>query len=311
MPSTGYAITNIFAAQTGPLPLAQLDANFTQVANKLNDLSTPSNYFADSSGVSNLITVTVPSPLVFAYVAGMSLLVKMANTNVSSSVNINVNALGNKPVVFNNGAPISIGALVADQIIQLVYDGTSFVLISRSNSFNALTIGPSQTGGTLVVKNNNSAAAVTAQITTPFASISTSPLLSLLSTAAGGFATLSICGNNGTLGTNDIALFQDGTTRDGTLINRNSGSALVLRTVGAASAVNVNPDGTNVASFAPGSGGNAIIGISGNTNAIGFRTLTQSTVGAAGGASALPATPLGYMTVTVNGASVKVPYFNP
>lgn len=38
---------------------------------------------------------------------------------------------------------------------------------------------------------------------------------------------------------------------------------------------------------------------------------TASTVGAAGGASALPATPLGYLQVNVNGGgTVKIPYFN-
>lgn len=39
---------------------------------------------------------------------------------------------------------------------------------------------------------------------------------------------------------------------------------------------------------------------------------TQTTVGAAGGASSLPATPLGYLNMTLpNGTSVVVPYFNP
>lgn len=42
-------------------------------------------------------------------------------------------------------------------------------------------------------------------------------------------------------------------------------------------------------------------------------TTTETTVGAAGGASALPATPLGYVNVTLpnNGGTVKVPYYNP
>ncbi len=38
---------------------------------------------------------------------------------------------------------------------------------------------------------------------------------------------------------------------------------------------------------------------------------TGTTVGAAGGASSLPATPLGYLTLSINGASVKIPYYNP
>lgn len=40
-----------------------------------------------------------------------------------------------------------------------------------------------------------------------------------------------------------------------------------------------------------------------------FNTTTATTVGAAGGASALPATPTGYLTVNVNGTAQKIPYY--
>ena len=36
---------------------------------------------------------------------------------------------------------------------------------------------------------------------------------------------------------------------------------------------------------------------------------SQTTVGAAGGASALPATPSGYLLIQVNGTNFKVPYY--
>jgi hypothetical protein len=38
--------------------------------------------------------------------------------------------------------------------------------------------------------------------------------------------------------------------------------------------------------------------------------ITGTLVGAAGGASALPASPLGYLTITINGAQVSIPYYN-
>lgn len=38
-------------------------------------------------------------------------------------------------------------------------------------------------------------------------------------------------------------------------------------------------------------------------------TPTQTTVGAAGGASALPATPTGYLQVGINGTTQKIPYY--
>lgn len=46
----------------------------------------------------------------------------------------------------------------------------------------------------------------------------------------------------------------------------------------------------------------------GNFNLAGLNTTT--TVGAAGGASALPATPLGYLRIQINGTNVRIPYYN-
>lgn len=37
---------------------------------------------------------------------------------------------------------------------------------------------------------------------------------------------------------------------------------------------------------------------------------TSTTIGAAGGAAALPATPVGYLTIIINNTSYKVPYYN-
>ena len=37
---------------------------------------------------------------------------------------------------------------------------------------------------------------------------------------------------------------------------------------------------------------------------------STTTVGAAGGATALPLTPLGYITISINGTEVKVPFYN-
>ncbi len=42
---------------------------------------------------------------------------------------------------------------------------------------------------------------------------------------------------------------------------------------------------------------------------IGYGSTTATTVGAAGGASALPATPTGYVIINVAGTAFKVPYY--
>jgi hypothetical protein len=45
--------------------------------------------------------------------------------------------------------------------------------------------------------------------------------------------------------------------------------------------------------------------------AVKYGGTTASTVGAAGGASALPATPTGYININVAGAAKKIPYYEP
>lgn len=131
MPSSGITISNVFAAQTGPIPLSQLDADFTTVANQANTLSAYSNYFVDSSGAPNSITVTVLAPLVFSYVEGVQLQVKLATTNTSRTVNINVNGLGSRLVILYDGNDPAIGSLVTGVTVNLIYDGTSFRLNSQ------------------------------------------------------------------------------------------------------------------------------------------------------------------------------------
>jgi len=63
-----------------------------------------------------------------------------------------------------------------------------------------------------------------------------------------------------------------------------------------------------------GSGGLTIdgyttIGSSFTSPSLAMVTQTQSTVGSAGGASSLPATPLGYWQIDMNGTLVVVPYY--
>lgn len=51
------------------------------------------------------------------------------------------------------------------------------------------------------------------------------------------------------------------------------------------------------------------IGASGGTQRHRFNVGTQTTVGAAGGASALPATPTGYILFNINGTDRAIPYY--
>lgn len=120
-----------FGPDTGPEALSLLDGNYSLLANSLNALSSFSNYYVDSSGAANAITVTVTAPQTFAYVAGIALQVKLANTNTATAVVINVNALGNKTVVLNDGAAPPVGSLTVGSILYLLFDGTNFQVIGQ------------------------------------------------------------------------------------------------------------------------------------------------------------------------------------
>lgn len=64
----------------------------------------------------------------------------------------------------------------------------------------------------------------TVRVTSPNPAAAASPLLHLQSTAANGFATLSISGNGGIPGTNDLSIFQNGATLSGNIAVNGVGS---------------------------------------------------------------------------------------
>lgn len=134
-------------------------------------------------------------------------------------------------------------------------------------------------------------------VTSPFSMAAATPGLRIVSTAGSGFATLSICADSNVAGTSDVALFQNGTNDQGTLINRSG--ALLNVVVGAVTCAVFDDAAPYVT-----------LGVS-VANSIRINNTTNTTIGAAGGASALPATPLGYWTVNMNGTPVSIPYYNP
>jgi hypothetical protein len=123
-----------FAGQAGPLPLSELDADFAF-------LGTGSlTYLTDSSVTPNVVTVTLPTPSgvpVIAYAPGLLLLVQVANTITSTTPTINVNTLGAKTIVNADGSALIAGQITAGTLVELVYDGTNFRLISTTNKGGA------------------------------------------------------------------------------------------------------------------------------------------------------------------------------
>jgi len=126
------SVTNEFQNRTPSIPLADLDENFTDLTDYLNDPTNRYN-FAVAGGAANTYSVTL-SPPATGYTVGMEISFKAANTNTGSSV-VNVNGLGNKSIVTITGA--AVGAGQVQRIAKAIYDGTAFVLISADTSGGA------------------------------------------------------------------------------------------------------------------------------------------------------------------------------
>lgn len=85
-------------------------------------------YVASDTGSANAYAVAL-SPAATAYTAGMVVRFKAGNANTTAST-INVNALGTKNIFTRAGAALAANDILANQIVELVYDGTQFQLVS-------------------------------------------------------------------------------------------------------------------------------------------------------------------------------------
>lgn len=90
--------------------------------------------YAVDSGAANAYVATLAQPAT-SYIAGLMVSLKISNTNTAAST-LNVNGLGTKAIILNNGSALTGGELVSGSVAQLVYDGTSFQLLDISENFN-------------------------------------------------------------------------------------------------------------------------------------------------------------------------------
>jgi hypothetical protein len=138
-------VPNTFATATTTIPLSQLDSNFTTVSNSINDANTYSNYAADT-GIANAYVVTFSS-LTTTYAAGLRIQFKATNGNTGAST-INVNGQGVKNITYANGTSLAPGTIVAGAIVDIIYDGTQFLLLSPAGYINVPQV-PKSSGYTL------------------------------------------------------------------------------------------------------------------------------------------------------------------
>jgi hypothetical protein len=117
----------LFAPQPGPIPLAELDANFA-FATSGNTILT------DTSGTPGVITVSLPNGQTPSYFAGLTLSILVANTIQAANPTISLNSLSPQILINANTGTIKQGQIGAANIITVLYDGTNFRLVSQTGS---------------------------------------------------------------------------------------------------------------------------------------------------------------------------------
>jgi hypothetical protein len=151
---------NTFGSQAGPIPLSELDTNFSDITGAVNTLNTYSNYYADAGSV-NAMAVTIPSTQTFALTAGLQLQVKVLFTN-TGPVTLNVNSTGAILVLGSNGLALIANELLAGSIVTVIYNGSTWQVVGTAQTVTQLIAGSnvilSPTSGTGTVTINATAA---------------------------------------------------------------------------------------------------------------------------------------------------------
>ena len=131
---------NVYASQTGPLALSSLDANFLYAVDIANAALT-----ATAGGTADAITATY-SPAPAALVAGLTLYVRAASANATTTPQFSPNGLTGKVITKNNNQALAVGDIAgAGHWLHLVYDATNGVWELMNP---ATVVGAVQTGGT-------------------------------------------------------------------------------------------------------------------------------------------------------------------
>jgi hypothetical protein len=88
-----------------------------------------SEIYAADGGGSDSYAITL-SPALSSYATGQLINFK-ANTKNTGAASLNVNGLGAKTIKKDGGADLADGDISANQIVQVIYDGTNFQLLSQ------------------------------------------------------------------------------------------------------------------------------------------------------------------------------------
>ena len=134
---------NVYATQTGPLALSSLDANFLYAVDIANGALS-----ATAGGTADALTATY-SPAPAALVAGLTLYLRAASANATTTPQFSPNGLTGKVIVKNNNQALAVGDIAgAGHWLHLVYDATNGVweLINPATSASVVLTGGTANG---------------------------------------------------------------------------------------------------------------------------------------------------------------------
>jgi hypothetical protein len=194
---------NVYASQTGPLLLSGLDANF----NFAVDIQSQSLY-ASAGGSSDIITATL-TPAVTSLISGLTLYIRAATANTTTTPTFSPNSLTAKTIVKANNIALAVGDIAGSgHILILQYDATNGVW-ELANPATANTSFPGGTANGVLYLNGSKIATSGAALTfdgTNFATTGTATAAKLIPTGS------SVTGNGMYLpATNAVGISTNGT----------------------------------------------------------------------------------------------------
>ncbi len=129
--AASFTLPTVLANLTaGNQALSLIDGDLTTLRDPLLSLNTFSNFYTDT-GAANAYVITVSSPQTVSQAAGLRVQFLAANANTGAST-LQINALAAKSILNPDGTALSKGQIAANQIVDVIYDGTQYLLLGAS-----------------------------------------------------------------------------------------------------------------------------------------------------------------------------------
>ena len=143
------ALTDIFPVVQGGITyketITQLQTLLGLSTVTTTGVQNQSYSYAADSGAADAYAATM-SPAILNYVAGQRFDVLISNTNTTAST-LNINGLGTKSILRNDGTSLVGGDLIAGMIASFEYNGTAFELINPARRLLGTTTNDSAVAG--------------------------------------------------------------------------------------------------------------------------------------------------------------------